>query len=415
MIGVRALAADTLTIEDCAFEFPQPTGAPDVVGACVLLQGDCSGVAARNCSFVSVVPPSFTGVTQANLATATGADVAAGTAASTGVAAAPTPPSAGSAGASASPSVSDAAANLFAVDTASRLKAIAALSPVGVIVKAAPPAPVISTIGILASSSLAGNIVSMCRLGDAMFRGNAFTDLTMPALMFEVDSKTLRLQDNDATGCVAGLWMFLTGGGAPTGANAVAYDTLLSAMIFREALLAVIIGELYPLPAGATATPAGAVNPSFLTMTNNGFEAIPSVGQGNVAVFISANRPITTEPDTTVSLLLSGNRLRSQSFKLATTASSTLPVPTVFIVMPDDERCAITGNLILNENLGGTDGITSGGSLVVLPNTPADGTTPGTIRLLAIAGNVLRGTTNLGVLRRSSTAGDTWLPYNSVG
>ena len=69
----------------------------------------------------------------------------------------------------------------------------------------------------------------MCRLGDATFRGNKFTDLTMAALMFGVDGKTVRLQDNDATGCVAGLWLSLTGAGAPTGqGNAGEYNTLLT-------------------------------------------------------------------------------------------------------------------------------------------------------------------------------------------
>ena len=60
MIGVRAVTADTLTIEDCAFAFPQPDGAPDIVGAAVFLQGDCSGLTVRNCDLVSAVPPTFT-------------------------------------------------------------------------------------------------------------------------------------------------------------------------------------------------------------------------------------------------------------------------------------------------------------------------------------------------------------------
>ncbi len=417
MIGVRAVTADTLTIEDCAFAFPQPDGAPDIVGAAVFLQGDCSGLTVRNCDLVSTVPPTFTVSTpqfRAGLAANTEASVNA--TAATRTAAVGSPPSVDTA----------PAANLFSVDTASRLRLIAAQSPIGIIVRAAPPAPIVATIGVLASTSVVGSLAGaestalMCRLGDATFRGNKFADLTMSMLMFGVDGETVRLQDNDATGCVAGLWVFLTGAGAPTGqGNAGEYNTLLSAFTsFREALLALIIGELYPLPTGATATPAAAINPTSLIMTNNGIEAIPAVGQGNVALFVSANRPASTNPDTTPSLVLSGNRLRSQSFRPRIPVATATPVPSVLLVTPDNERCAVTGNLILNENLGGVGGV-SGGSLIILPNSsttsPTTGATTSSISLLAVSGNVLLGTTNLGALLRSAAAGDTWLPYNSVG
>jgi hypothetical protein len=419
MIGVRAVTADTLTIEDCAFAFPQPDGAPDIIGAAVFLQGDCSGLTVRNCDLVSAVPPTFTVSTpqfSAGLAANTGA--ASTTTVATRAAAVGSPPAVDVAAAA-------PAANLFSVDTASRLRLIAAQSPIGIIVRAAPPAPIVATIGVLASSSVVGNLAAestalMCRLGDATFRGNTFTDLTMAALMFGVDGKTVRLQDNDATGCVAGLWVFLTGAGAPIGqGNASEYNTLLTAFTgFREALLALIIGELYPLPAGATGTPAAPINPTSLIMTNNGFEAIPAAGQGNVALFVSANRPASTNPDTTPSLVLSGNRLRSQSFRPRTPATTATPVPSVLLVTPDNERCAVTGNLILNENLGSVGGV-SGGSLIILPNSsttsPTTGAITSNISLLAVSGNVLLGTTNLGALLRSAAAGDTWLPYNSIG
>ena len=440
MIGVRAVGAGRLTIEECAFEFPQPAGAPDIVGAGVFLQGDCSGLTVRGCSFVSAVPPTFT----ANAATAAGAApmTATGAATSTQPVATSTAPSAAIAPAVTQPSAavvvpgtppaSGVAAtgtalasgvpattldtSLFDLDAVSRLKAIAALSSIGVITTQAPPPPLVATIGILAVTSAPGipnpttDALLVCRLG-ATFRGNVFIDLTMAAFLFKIDGKTLRLQDNDATGCVFGLWLSVSNARAPT--DPIEYNALTAALSFSESLLAMTIGEWYPLPAGASGTPFDVISPTSLTMTNNGFEVIPSAGQGSAAVFISANRPIVQ--GTTVSIVLSGNRLRSQSFTPAPPAPSSIPpVPTVLMVMPDDERCAITGNLILNENFSGA-GI-SGGSLVILPNTSSPfGGVVSTISMLAVAGNVLVGTSNLNVLTRPAAfSGGNWTPYNWV-
>ena len=444
MIGVRAVGAATLAIEECAFEFPQPAGTPDIVAAAIFLQGDCSGLTVRGCSFVSAVPPTFT----ANAATATGAPptttigaatstqpVATSTAASAGAAAAntapaatqptaavvapPTPPASGVTATGTAPASGAAATtpdtSLFDLDAVSRLKAIAALSPIGVITALPPPPPLVVTVGILAATSAPGvpnpatDALLVCRLG-ATFRGNVFTNLTMTAFLFNIDGKTLRLQDNDATGCVFGLWLSVLNARAPTVTST--YNALTAALSFSESLLAMTIGEWYPLPTGATGTPFDVISPTSLTMTNNGFEVIPSTGQGSAAVFISANRPIVQ--GTTVSMVLSGNRLRSQSFTGANPAPSSMPpVPTVLMVMPDSERCAVTGNLILNENFNGAG--TGGGSLVILPNMPDDGFGPGTLSLLAVTGNVLLGMTNIGALLRPASPGGTWLPYNSVG
>ena len=260
MIGVRAVAADTLTIEDCGFEFPQPGGSPDVVGAAVFLQGDCSGLTIRRCSFTSAMPPTFTPptATAATPNTATGANV--GTAAAA-AAAAGNPPSTSAA-------TTAAAANLLLADTPSQLSMIAAKLPIGVIVKAAAPPPLIATVGVLAISwfpefQVAGNLNAQasvnntslaCRLGNATFHSNIFSDLIVPALMVFVDGKTVRLQDNDATGCVAGLWLLLNGAISPSGSFGEEFSTLTGDLSFLEVQLAILIGRFYPFPAGATVT-----------------------------------------------------------------------------------------------------------------------------------------------------------------
>jgi hypothetical protein len=128
-----------------------------------------------------------------------------------------------------------------------------------------------------------------------------------------------------------------------------------------------------------------------------------------------ANRPPTTNTDTVVSLVLSGNRLRSQSFRTRTTLLRAA-VPTALLVVADLGRCAVTGNLLLNENPTGNRDF-EGGSLYIIPNSnsTAAGAVASTslVMLLAVTGNVLLGTTNLAQLLRSTTAGDTWVSYNS--
>jgi len=268
-------------------------------------------------------------------------------------------------------------------------------------------------------SNAAARAVLTCRLGDAVIRSNTFSNLGSVALMFGVDGKTLRLQDNNAADCIAGLWLFLLGAVAPTGdGNLAQYTALANALLtFREAVLLLLIGEIYPLPTGVTGPLNAPLNPVSLLLTNNGLEAIPGTAQGSTALFLLVNRPVNATADTSASLVLSGNRLRSKSFRLRTPAASQAPVPTAFLVTPDNERCAITGNLIINENLAGTPGV-SGGSLIILPNStttaPTTGVITSNIAALAVSGNVLTGTTNLGALLRSQVAGDTWLPYNAV-
>jgi hypothetical protein len=403
MIGVRAVFADTLTIDDCTFQFPQLAGALDIIGIALFLQGDCAGLTVRDCTFDSAMPPTFT--RRAPPAT------------NVGVVAAPAATTAAEATEAAPAATATAATNLFRLDAASRLKALALQTPIGIVVTGSPPAPapLIATAGVLAVVNTTSGI---CRLGDETFRGNSFTNLTMIGLLVDVDAGIMRVQDNRASGCVAGLWLLLNGLQPPTGVGVqTELNAFTAAIAFDEFDLIFFGGEIYPIPAGATGKPNPTITPTSLFLTNNEIETIPfSGGQSSTTLFLWTNREVSTTVDTTTSLVLSGNRLRSQSFR-ARTAPSLAAVPTVAIIVPDSERCAVTGNLILNENFANVAG-SSGGSLLIIPNSSS--TVPGTgqiisnVSLLAVTGNVLLGTTNLGALLRSPTAGDTWLPYNSI-
>jgi hypothetical protein len=322
-------------------------------------------------------------------------------------------------------SAAPAVPNLFSLDVASRVRAIALQAPVGIATRVLPPAPLVATVGVLAATNTTADLNTtgaaaefMCRLGDAIFRGNSFSNLTMTALLFGVDGRTMRLQDNNASGCVGGLWLLLNGAVPPTGdANLKEYDAFVAALTrFDEALIMVLLGGIYPLPAGVTVTGDATITPTSLFLSNNDLETIPSGGQSSATLFVLANRPVIANTNTVASLVLSGNRLRSQSFRVRTVPLRA-PVPTALLVVADLERCAVTGNLLLNENPTGNRDL-EGGSLSIIPNSnnTVAGGVAGTslVTLLAVTGNVLLGTTNLSQLLRSTTAGDTWLPYNST-
>jgi hypothetical protein len=174
---------------------------------------------------------------------------------------------------------------------------------------------------------------------------------------------------------------------------------------FEEtALLAAFANPLVAAPA-----PAGvSLAPCAFFVSDNQIEAMPGSAQGSTALMILANRTFVPGQDTSVSLVVAGNRLRTQSPQLG--ASSAGP-PAAVLVIADTARCAVTGNLIFYEQ-GGLD--VAGDSLDIITNS---GTSA---NLLAITGNVLLGNTTIGQLVRSDGAFgalpapfNTWLPFNS--
>ena len=179
-----------------------------------------------------------------------------------------------------------------------------------------------------------------------------------------------------------------------------------------------IIGELYPLPAGATGTPAAAINPTSLIMTNNGIEAIPAVGQGNVRA-VRLGEPAGQ------------HKSRHDGVPGAVGQQAAVAVvPSAGPGGDDDARAVGPAGDARQRTLRGHRELDPQREFGRRrrrqrrqPDHPAESSTtsPTTgvitsnISLLAVSGNVLLGTTNLGALLRSAAAGDTWLPYNSIG
>jgi hypothetical protein len=102
--------------------------------------------------------------------------------------------------------------------------------------------------------------------------------------------------------------------------------------------------------------------------------------------------------DTTASLIVAHNRLRSRSGPRA---------PTALISTARQERCVISSNLILSESATGTD---PGPSLWLAPEGISEGVT-----LLSAVGNVIEGTSDLGQFTRAGvTPSQTWVLYNAM-
>jgi hypothetical protein len=422
MIGVRAVSAEHLTVEDCVIEFPQPAGAAgsDVFGAAIFLEGDCSGLTVAGCSVTSVVAPTYTPPAPAAVSSAP----APGLAVRELVTAAP-PPASPPASPLSSPPSAPILPVLLSLGIGDRVRSIALNDPIGVIAKPDPPAPFVVTVGLLAcgntSADLRANDFSadrICRLGDVAILGNRFSKLTITALGLDVDERTMRFQDNSSIGCVAGLLWQLNGAGPPTGeSNLTLFDALMGAVTgFTEARIAMLLGEIYPLPAGVTGKVDTSVTPASLFVIDNQIETILANG-GNAALMLSLNRTAATGADTSASLILAGNRLRNQTIRSLLFRGQVELASTALLVVADKERCAVTGNLIFNEKLPSAFEV-SGGSLTIIPNSnafvrdaPAGSSR---VSMLAVTGNVLEGATNLARLLRSAAPTDTWVAYNSL-
>jgi hypothetical protein len=385
MIGVRAAYAGNLTVEDCSFLFSPPASAVPatlIFGTGIFLQGDCSGLVVRGCSFASTISPTLTPLPSARTVAAEAAS-------------------------------SPRAWDLFAGDLRAPLKAIIAQAAIRprILEGAAAVAPFAAIVGCLAASGFtadlteAGGQEPICRLGDATICDNGFNNLTLPVTLNGVDTRTVRLQDNYVTECLDGFWLWLNGFVPPTGTSeAKDFNEVSGAILFEEYFLIYFLGSRYPLPLPATppVIANGTITPASLFLRGNQIEMKPSGNQGSTAIMILANRSPVQGKDTSASLIISDNRLRSQT--------SQVLAPTALLVLADSERCTITGNLIFNEEARLTEEFLYPASLFIIPNSSTRG------GLLAVVGNVLLGRTDLDKLTRTDAPApfDTWVRFNSL-
>jgi hypothetical protein len=419
IVAIRVVESANVTVEDCLIVFINRKDAPlTIFGAGLIAQGDCQGLTVEGCTFESSIIPTFTRFTPAPTPTAGGiaapvippnfvtgavaATVAAGTAptsagraarssrapkaaaaTSTVVAAppAPLPPPASPPPAPSGPLFSDPIIEL--AHTSFQTIAFNTLSTNAVITQR----HLVAIVGCLAGPTLQTDSKSSlpCNLGEARVRRNRFVNLTL-GFFGVAGVQTLRLDDNDATACRGGLWLGFPGWRTPTDPKAQPlFQQWTSASSFTELSVISAIGFSFPPPSGAAAMPS--TGPSTVFVTGNQVEPPAVAGASTAALVILANLAPVQGADTSVSMVVANNRLRSWSVT---------QTPAAFVSTGAPDRCAITGNLILSEPTPGTD---SGASLWLVPD-PISGAAP----MVTATGNVLQGRTTL---QEISRAGDS--------
>jgi hypothetical protein len=369
LIGVHAADSANLTLEDCVVEFTRAAANTplDIFGVGLFIQGDCSGLKVQGCNFSSQILPTF----NPN---------------------APLPPNL--------PPTNLRPTNAPPVNTPVAVNRTAAVT--------SPPIASVVTAGCLATKQLDPNPSDAgidCQLGTASLRNNKFSNLTL-AIYGVIDTDILRLEDNEATQCIGGFWLQLTGSAGPTDATSQQLFSQVSTFTsgFAERLILDVIGSTYPLPQDATVLIGRVVDkgPVSLFVIGNRVEPIPVDRHGSAALLILGNLSVPVSPpaDTSVSLVISNNQLHSQSDPRAAVA---------LLLVPQQARCSIIGNLILHDpQTTGTFGPCPSLWLVQeLMSTKGP-------KLLSIVGNVMQGTTDLRQLSNTDTNGRDWTTYNAI-
>ena len=385
MVGVHVGESPNVTIEDCTLEMAlaERTEPFDLFGVAVLLQGDCSGLSVTGCSFASSIVPSFNPIqtigqpAQPILPLETHVEHAPATL-----------PVFASAGAS------DIIATVrtgFESIVANRIDASA------IVVERTLSA----LVGCLALPTLVPEPrgVIHCNLGDTVLRDNIFAGFTLPFFAFaRVDA--LRILDNEVRESLGGFWLVLNDWQTPVDpkSQSLLNGPLAAATGSAELSLIDSVGIVFPLPFDPTSAARPPVGSASIFVDGNQIEPVAVSRHGTSSLLMLVNRTPVDNTDTTASLIIANNRLRSRSGPRA---------PTALIATARQERCVISSNLVLSESAIGTD---PGPSLWLAPEGISDGVT-----LLSVVGNVIDGTSDLGQFTRAGiTPSQTWAPYNAM-
>ncbi|MDA9504180.1 hypothetical protein XI09_05260 [Bradyrhizobium sp. CCBAU 11386] len=381
-IGIRAINSPNLAIEDCQVKLSVDRRVADDVGtlgAGLFLQGLCPDLIVRNCNFDSEIDltfhprsqrPAQTGETTGPLVRPELVRVEAAT---------PSPEH----------------RDFGDVIERARLSLSGLNERIGAAESTTALSHLVLTTGI-AAVSFVDNLPD--DLGDPVVEGCRFSNLTLAAFG-RAHFGNLRLEHNRVDRCVSGFWLNLPDSTPPSEDKAKQmYLEAMNRVAFEELDMTAFLAS-YALPPEVKAPAERVVvrpRPSSIFFLANQVEALPQKiegGQGSAALVIIANVPPQEETDRSVSLVLSSNNLRNRS--------TALGAPSAVLIVPNDERSALTGNLIMNEGIRGV-------SLAIIPDT-----TP-FLHLLAVTGNVLRGSSNLPSLFRDGAQQQTWVPYNAM-
>jgi hypothetical protein len=266
-----------------------------------------------------------------------------------------------------------------------------------------------------------------CSLNGALIRDNDFTGLTFAALL-SANAQALRVQDNDITNGVAGIWVTLPEMGPAL--NPAEGTNIYSESVFNfeeyQALSSFL--PLLPLPQGLILRQT---LDSATTQTTATSAAARAGGVMNFNVFITGNQVSTGQhpavtTDATASTALTGasalllwlipqiteDALGSSDISAIVannhfiTASGN--TPSAMLALANLQAGAVNGNVILNQP-GPIEADLAAPSLWVVISESLQFTEP-----FAASGNVLRGLSDLNLLTRGAAAQRAgWSGYNA--
>jgi hypothetical protein len=437
--GVHAFDAPDLTVERCTTVFAGDAALAkdDLLGAAIFLQGDCRGFRALDNTFGSTLAPTYTGITtkgiQGNFPLKIASTLMA-SAAATEIPAAATGRATVSPAATSTAPATTAAASATAVDAATPsgldidVNVLNGRNLVSVLTNRAAATfaqqrtPMRATVGVLglatiktatrAEAIVIQNTSIGCALGDAEIRGNHLNELTFGTLLV-AGFASLRIQDNNLTGGVAGLWVVLPGARNPEDVavgTGEFFDTIEN---FEELKLLTAFASLLPPPAtNAAAEPPAFTGEAAVFVSGNHISTGPnlaaalpkdqpdedaSVGHNALLLWLATSNAVAAK-DADLSAIVSNNRM--VNFDTA--------APTALVVLPQLQSCTITGNIFVNRPAVATRE-TQAASLWVLMDNSLKIPDP-----IAITGNVLRGRSNTTRFARpGATERAGWSSYNA--
>jgi hypothetical protein len=418
--AVHAVDAPSLTVERCTITFAETAGfaGDDLLGAAIFLRGNCQGFRALDNTFGSTLRPTYTAIAtstvQGNFPLRNASASTPPPAGATAPAAAPaaSPPTA-SPTAPAAPSHFDVPANVL-----NGRNLVSVLTNRAAASFAQQRTPMCATVAILGmpvikSINDSGAIIynsTACALGDAVIRANDMNDLTFGTLLV-AGVASLRIQDNNLTGGVAGFWVVLPDARNPLDAGTGDFfDSIAS---FEEFNLLTEFATLLPPPAAtATTEPTAFTGEAAVFVSGNHISTGPNlaatppprqaindanIGHNALLLWLATSNT-AAQKGADLSAIVSNNRMVNTD---ATT-------PTALMVLPQLQSCSITGNIVINRPALASDS-TLPASLWVLMDYSLKIADP-----IAITGNVLHGQSNTTRFTRpGATTRAGWSSYNA--
>jgi hypothetical protein len=426
-IGLRLLDCTSLSVEECEFTLTEKSGVGNF-GACILANGNCTGLRIRQCLFSGPARRRFQILSQVpiQLNTAATETVAGAAAASqpkihpdinlptnplpTPPAGSPTPAPAPAPAPAANTTVTHHAFTDFALKLNTTNPGLVAATdpsltdPVAVPLVTTPPPVSLSALLMMPSidpnfvptpatannPAPEANLLAQTILDQAEFTGNRMQGLTV-SILGSAATGVVKLKDNTMTDCVGGIWFagLATDNVASAGDFESGVQTLMQqGMNANEAMQ---VAMWYPLPQPSTITARVTLSTRF-HVVDNIIDALPNdfttSGPACFLWIIAPPDTSNTAPDLNTSILCNSNQLRNRS----NPSSNSSSVFGTTAILSGAANTVVNGNLIRNMQTSTGDGTNTIFALLVSPGKPE-----------AIVGNVVVGLNNLATARNDVT------------